>query len=290
MQGRKSGDRMKNCLKAQLFILLNRKQFKFIFSVSLALSLFAFIFNVFSYFGQYFADVRAYRDICIISSSNPFSSILVMVLPILSTAAFCDVYIDDRSSNRLSVIFQQCSSGAYYCSSLIISTLAPVFTVFVPTIINLMLNVAAFPDVSPAELTGLASNQAWLYTADSEYMTLLALKKMFILHPFLYTFTYIIFMTLYSCIGAAATYALSYFIKNRAMVIVPFFVFNTLTNVCSSAFYDRFGISISAFDYILSERAVDGINYGVYSAMLLIMLATALSVTKRNISRVGDTL
>lgn len=281
---------MKKCIKSELFILLSRRQFKFIFAVSLSLSLLSFLLNVITYYGQYTADVKPFRDICLISSSNPISSILIMILPILSVAAFCDIYIDDKKSNRLSIIFQKCRRSEYYYSSFIVSAISPVITVFIPIVANLILCAVAFPKFSAADLTGLASNQAYLYTADSEYMTMLFFKKLFILHPFIYSFLFSVFMTLYSCAGAALTYSISYFLKNRAMIIVPFFVFNLLTNICSSAIFEHFKIETSVSDYILSEVANNGINYGVFFVIIIIMLVFAIALSKINLSKLGDTI
>lgn len=281
---------MRRCIKSELFILLNRTQFKFIFAVSLSLSLLSFLINVITYYGQYTADVKSFRDICLFSSNNPISSILIMALPILSVAAFCDIFIDDKKNNRLSIIFQKCKRSEYYYSSFIISALSPVFTIFIPILTNLLLCVVAFPGFSAAELTGRASNQAYLYSAESEYMTILLFKKLFILHPFIYSFLFVLFMTLYSCAGAALTYSLSYFIKNRGMIIVPFFVLNLMTNVCSSAIFERFKISVSVSDYILSEVATEGVNYGVFFAIIIIMLVFAIALSKKNLSKLGDVI
>ncbi len=281
---------MKKCIKSELFILLNRRQFKFIFAVSLSLSLLSFLLNVITYYGQYIADVKSFRDICLLSSNNPISSIFIMALPILSVAAFCDIYIDDKKNNRLSIIFQKCKRSEYYYSGFIISALSPVFTVCIPVLLNLLLCTAAFPGFSAAELTGLASNQAYLYSAESEYMTMLLFKKLFILHPFIYSFLFVLFMTLYACAGAALTYSLSYFIKNRGMIIVPFFVFNLMTNICRSVIFERFKISVSVSDYILSEIATEGINYGVFFAIIIIMLVLAITLSKINLSKLGDVI
>ncbi|MDD6728979.1 MAG: hypothetical protein PUE08_07160 [Eubacteriales bacterium] len=279
---------MKNAIKSQLYILLNRKQYKFILAVSIALSLLSFAFYAFADFGQYMPDIKSFRDTSIISSKNMFSSILFTVLPILSVVPFCDSYIDDKKNNRLPVIFQLCSREQYFYSKLFVCAYSTVLTVGVPVFINLILGAAAFPDISTADLTGLASNQAFLYLADSEYMTTLAFKNLFISYPFLYSLIYVIFITLYAGVGAMLTYSLSFYFKNRAMIVVPFFVFNTLLNIISSFTLSNFGFEISMSDYVLSENISRGINYLAFFAIIILMLALSIVLSRINIKKLGD--
>lgn len=279
---------MKNAIKSQLYILLNRKQYKFILAVSIALSLLSFVLYAFADFGQYMPDIKSFRDTSIISSKNMFSSILFTVLPILSVVPFCDSYIDDKKNSRLPVIFQLCSREQYFYSKLFVCAFSTVLTVGVPVFINLILGTVAFPDISTADLTGLASNQAFLYLADSEYMTTLAFKNLFISHPFLYSFIYVIFITLYAGVGAMLTYSLSFYFKNRAMIVVPFFVFNTLLNIISSFTLSNFGFEISMSDYVLSENISRGINYLAFFAIIILMLALSIVLSRINIKKLGD--
>lgn len=281
---------MKNAIKSQLYILLNRKQYKFILAVSVALILLSFVFYVFTNFGQYMPDIKSFRDTFIISSNNFFSSIFFTVLPILSVVPFCDSCIDDKKNNRLPVIFQLCSREQYYYSKLVVCAFSAVLTVGIPVFINLILGAIAFPNISTADFTGLASNQAFLYLADSEYMTMLAFKKFFISYPFLYSLIFTIFITLYACVGAILTYSLSFYFKNRAMVVVPFFVINTFLNICSSFTYSNFGFEISMSDYVLSENISSGINYLVFFVIVLLMLALSMILSRINIKKLGDVI
>ncbi len=281
---------MKKCIKAQLLVLFNRRQFKFVFAFSLIFSILSFLFYAFFSFGQYESDVKSYRDVCLVSGENIFSAIFIMVLPIISTAAFCDIFIEDKKSNRLSIIFQKCKKNEYYISSSIVSMLSNIFTIFVPMLINLILCAVAFPKFSSADLTGLAGNQANLYSASSDYMNLLAFKKLFMSSPFVYSFLYIVLMTLYACAGSLITYSLSYFIKNRGMIIVPFFVINCLTNICSSAIFKIFKINISISNYITSENISYGINYKTFFIILIIMIIVSIFISLKNLKTLGDIL
>lgn len=279
---------MKNCIKAQLGVLKNRPMFKFSFIMMMLICCLSFLLNAISDFGGYEPDILAYRDMFILNNKNFFSNIIVIILPILAVIPFSDSYIEDRNKNRLPVILQYCSRKEYFASKYIATAVSAFLVIFIPLLTNLLLNAIAFEGESFNDITGHISAQRCMYNFNSEYMTLMPFKKLFISHPFVYSLIFIAFTSIYAVAGALFSYSLSYFIKNRIMIIVPFFVFSTLTNIVSSEFYIRFNIETSISNYLLSCVEYTELNYFVYIGILLILIAASLALMPPALKRLGD--
>ena len=274
---------MKLNLKNQINIFKTRGNFKFAFSIMFIICLLSFIYNVIMYYGEYMPNVKSFRDLYIGTSTNTFSNIIVLLLPFIVVLPFCDSFIEDKHKNRLPIIFQLSSKKEYYLSKYIACGLAALIVTFFPLMLNLILNVIAFPSESASSLTGLASNQDWTYAVSSEFMTIMPFKTLFISYPFLYCIIYILFYCVYSVAGSLFTFSLAYYINNRILCILPFFVISTLTNILSSVFFNHFNIDLTISNYIISSNISEGINYIAFFIEILLFLIISIILLMHSI-------
>ena len=235
-------------LQAQMKLLRVRKEFLISFFCMLVISIASFSINCVQ---QYGLDVTQYlsADKLFIGRaySNDFFTFLQFLLPLLFVLPFADSYITDRRHYILPAILSRASAKQYYFSKLSCVGLSTGTVVFLPFLLNFLLGLIAFPMTSTNySHFSLSADQSPYYTS---YMKEILFPGLFVDHPYLYNFIFLLLLTVFGMRCAVVTYQLSFLIvKNRIVLLcLPFLLNNFLI-----LFAQYTPVDISPFDYLFS--------------------------------------
>lgn len=203
--------------------LLRRKLCWFAFAVGCAISVYYFVHDVVGAYNLYEATVYTMWIETFTGSDIP--SMLYTVVPLLASVAAADVYLKDKNSGYLNVVFSKTSRKKYFKDLYLINFVVGGLTLLLPLALNLYLCFLVCPDRAPDMLhegTNLVNpmKDRVLFAA------------MYYEHPFLHACIYVVLGFIAAGIFAIIGLALGCFVKHRFLVwIGPYIIDHVLTAI-----------------------------------------------------------
>lgn len=208
-----------NSIKMQLRVIWERKVATTMFVILLALVLLNYFNNVFTYRGTDIVDMYHPMNLLTLTYYGEYSFYLMQYYPLIVVipAAF-SLYADKVSKQ---IIFIQSRVGArnYYLGKLIVVFLVTCFVFSVPFLVEIILNMIAFP----TSATGNPSNidEFQFFGLIKQYF----LSDFYIFSPYLYSVFFTLVFGVFSGILAMLTVAISTFpIKFKVLLFLPVFI------------------------------------------------------------------
>lgn len=208
-----------NSIKMQLRVIWERKVATTMFVILLALMLVNHLENVFTYRGTDIVDMYHPMKLLTLTYYSGYSFYLMQYFPLIVVipAAF-SLYADKASKQ---IIFIQSRVGArnYYLGKLIVVFLVTCFVFSVPFLIEINLNMIAFPTSATGDPFGLFGGLIKQYF----------LTDFYIFSPYWYSVFFTLVFGVFSGILAMFTVAISTFpIKFKVLLFLPVFIFLNL--------------------------------------------------------------
>lgn len=231
-----------NSIKMQLRVIWERKVATTMFVILLALVLLNYFNNVFTYKGTDIVDMYHPMKLLTLTYYSGYSYYLMQYFPLIVVipAAF-SLYADKVSKQ---IIFIQSRIGArnYYLGKLIVVFVVTCFVFSVPFLIEIILNMIAFP----TSATGNTFNydEFQFFDLIKQYF----LTDFYIFSPFWYSVFFTLVFGVFSGILVMLTVAISTFpIKFKVLLFLPVFLFLNLLYYFKNLFPE---IETSHFFYL----------------------------------------
>jgi len=206
----------RNLIKLQIKILITRKEFQYSFTLMLFFVATAFIINCFSLYGKEITSVQAANQLWFGFSqySSAVSSIVfIFVLPLISSMAFADTYYTEMNTGIYKNILTRCKKSNYIISKGIITFVSGFLVVFIPLLLSQFLSLIIAPVNSCIDVTNLPSF-IFMHTENMVF------QELFLNHPYLYNFLYIVISGIFGAVLALLSFALSFLpIRSRLLII-----------------------------------------------------------------------
>lgn len=268
-------------LGTQLRILLNRSCFQFAWLVMLVISLSAF-FNQFRFnFNSIVSWLHSVDDNFLFGNHPAARDMFLFFLPVACAVAFADSTIEEKNSGLLPAVLMRQTKTQYYFSKMLACMVAAVLVVAVPLLINFALNAIIYPTPFESEIwpDGRVAGQRAFYEIGNDLWMNMPLKSLYIQNIYLYILAYIGMAGLYAGVGAAFSYAMSYFFKYRVLVLLPFFLLQQILSLFSSFTRERWDFTLDISSFLRTAYGASFVHHSVFFIILACMvLITAFLV------------
>ncbi len=270
--------------QSQIKLLRARKEFLLSFFCMMVLAVGSFVFNCVR---QYGADVTRYlsADKLFLGryGSNDIAVLLPFLLPLLFVLPFADSYLTDRRHYILPAILSRASAKQYYFSKLFCVALSAGAVVFLPFLLNFLLGLIAFPMTSTNySHFSLSADQSPYYAS---YMKEILFPGLFVDHPYLYNFVFLLLLTAFCALCAVVTYQCSFLlVKNRIVLLcLPFLINNFLI-----LFSSDLPVNISPFDYLIAFNNAPHKRPFMLAVFFGALLLAAVLLTPLCLKKLGE--
>lgn len=237
--------------------LIRRKLCWLAFAAGCAVSVYYFVKEVFRY-DLYLQTVYTMWIESFTSSDIPY--LLYSMVPILSAIAVSDIYLADKNSGYLNVVFSKSSSGRYFGSLYLVNFIVGGLTLMLPLALNLYLCFLVCPDRAP-DLLAEGTNQVNPIGFDVLF------PQLYYTHPFFHACIYIFLGFLAAGIFATMGLALGCFVKHRFLVWIGPYLVNYVFIALSVAVFGKSRFALLNI-YAMFYDAGEGVT--VVKAVLVI--------------------
>ncbi len=203
-------------------------------------------------------------------TNSDLPTLLYNLVPLLSALAAADIYLADKNSGYLNVIFSKSDSRRYFKSLYLVNFAAGGLTLLAPLALNLYLCFLVCPDRAPdllAEGTNLVNSIGFNVLFPQLYYT----------HPFLHACIYIVLGFLAAGIFATIGLALGCFVKHRFLVWLGPYLVNYVFVALSTAAFGKsrftllsvYAMFYNAGDYVTPAKTALVIGIWLVAGTLL---------------------
>ena len=183
-----------------------------------------------------------------------------LLLPLLAVLPHAGSYFGDIKSGYIKNIYMRTKRSNYIVSKYIAVFLSGAAVVAIPLLLNLGLTAACLPSLAPENTAGTFS--IWPFTMWGELE---------ILHPYIYTFLYILIDAVYAGLLATLALVFSFYLDNRFVVLfTPFLLY-----IFAYAVTDRvLGVPrLAPLNYLQPVQQYYAIPLVVFGVMALLLVA-----------------
>lgn len=212
--------------------------------------------------------------------------ILRALLPLVVTLPFADSYFSEKKKNLLPVLLTKYKTPAsYYFSKSAAVFVSAALVVFVPFLLNMLLNLIAFPFTSLGEGTNLSTDYAAYYV--EPYINNALFPRLLVLHPYLYNILFCIAISGFAGLLGTAAYILSYFVKrSRIWVLVSVFIANNFLTLLSEMVEPK--VNFAFFNYLFAYDVSEGKKLWVFFLLLAVVLAVLAVLSRRAVLKLDN--
>lgn len=159
--------------------------------------------------------------------------------------------------------------------------------VLVPFLINMLLNLIAFPTASVADYTNVSTDQTIYYV--EPYITNGLFPRLLALHPYLYNCLFWIAISLFSGLLSVTAYVISYFVRrNRIWVLVSVFILNNLIALASDLCVPK--LNFAFFNYLFAFDQSEGKKLWMFFLLLAVLILVVAVLSHKAIAKLDNVL
>lgn len=224
-------------IKAQMTLMLKRQSFSITLTATVLLSIWLFFTNCLSVFGSWDNSVPAakYMFLGSFCYSDQIPMIFSLIIPIIATLPFADSFFEEREKSTIEYSLIRCNINSYYYSKLFTVFFSGAIVMFVPLIINYLLNFISFPIDSDVDFTMLSSDQTWIHT--TLLNRLVMFKELLIKSPYVYLLLHTLLFSIAGGLMAVVSFQISFFYnKSRAIFVCLLFIIYHIYSIVLQGF------------------------------------------------------
>lgn len=241
------------------------------------------------YYGIEFMAVPAADQLYIGRGTVSQVYLLGVLLPLIAALPFADSYFCEKQKNTLPILLTKYKTASqYFFSKGAAVFLSAVLLVLVPFLLNMLLNLLAFPISAIADYTNLSTDQSMYYV--EPYITVNVLfPRLLVLHPYLYNFLFCIAISLFSGLLGVTAYVLSYYVaRNRIWAIVSVFILNNLLAIVSGMCEPKANFAFLQYLFVIDSH--EGKKPWMFFAALAVLLLAVALLSRRAIAKLDNVL
>ena len=266
-----------NTFKSRLSLCFKQNGFVFSMTLMMIFSVGTFISNALHFKNLDTSQIIGATNLLDTSARSVFIGYFEMLFPFLAIMPFCFSYITDRQQNNISVISIRSNRTNYYISSWITAFIGGFIIIFIPLLVNFILNISTFPLNSMLDDTNMNTYSS---THIMEYWKRYLSADLYVRNPVLHNILFILIPSLFSGIVCVFVYSVSFFIKRyKLLLFLPFFWMHYIL----SAFESKFNINVYYFRYITHLEVVNGKSIGFFVILNILLLGVSSVILVKKI-------
>lgn len=277
--------KLKDSIRVQFFLMLNKKDFKISFTIVLAYCLITYVSNVLSSLKIDISMMYSSDALFALNCNSPFWSKFSVIFPYLVVLPFSFSYIEDNNINIHPYFMQRLGTNQYFKGKAIVSFIGGFIIIFIPFAINIVLNYITFP-TNHNTYYGIYNTLGYCnyllgsgIALNTQYKEFLFLN-LYLYSPFLYNLLFLIMCSTFSGILSMASTSFSYISnKIKLAIFVPVFLFFYFGQIANGISYrsDTY-INYNWLDYV-SIDSYCGKNIMLFLIILLIIVLFSIITT-----------
>lgn len=220
----------------QTKLMFKRREFQITFFIMMLISIFAFLICCYQNYGlDYSMVLAADKNFILRDMGSDFLLVLVYSLPVFVVLPFADSFYTDKTENIATLVLMRTGAKDYFFSKLKTVALSSFLVTFVPFFVNYILCLIAFPLTSISFMHKSASSEQITFYSNRTLNKIL-FPKLFVEHPYIYNFVFLIMLTVFLMLCAVLIYELSYYClnKGRLFILAGLFVANDILVILSN--------------------------------------------------------
>lgn len=256
-------------LKLEFNLLINRKEFLSVFTVSLLLMLSVFFVDCYTFLQNNIFEIPSANQLWV-GFDKRFGQVFYMfLLPLLPALAYADTYYLDNKTGVYKSILTKCRKNNYILAKGIVVFVSGFIVIFAPLLINQLLYFIIAPLYSTKNLLGWP---AYMFIPTHNMI----FKGLFLSNPYLYNILYMLLAGLVGSLAALMSYSISFITNKSRLIIVAaplviYLVGNFINMLLGKANY--------CLNYYLQGFVViRGLNADYFFIVLIISFIVSISI------------
>ncbi|MGI6600118.1 MAG: hypothetical protein ACOX3F_10560 [Kiritimatiellia bacterium] len=257
-----------NLLKTEVIFLLKRKEFLYVFTISLLFMLIAFFVDCFNLFQKDIMYIPPANQLWVGFDNQFGEAFYIFLLPLLPALAYADTHYLNNKTGAYKNILTRCRKSNYILAKGLVVFATGFAVIFAPLIVNQLLYFIIAPLSSSKNILNWP---AYMFIPTHN----MVFRNLFLNSPYLYNVIYMILASLVGSIAALMSYAIS-FVTNRsrlvivAMPLVIYLIYNFVNALLISGKY--------CLNYYLIGIGVPGLRAQYFFTVLLVIFIVSITV------------
>lgn len=289
-----------NILKSisyNLNIMMKKRTFKFSFFLVLLLCiLLPFIYAI-QYKGYAVAQLPSAYTLYVGNAMGLTWEYLQLIFPFLVIFPYSMSFYEEMKEGAILYIQTRSGRKKYYISQLVTCFIGGFIIIFIPFIINILLNAVIFPESANDYISTYdmyTDNWSGSITGSSTVFPVLSkgymMKSLYINYPQLHNAMFALLSGIVAGIMSMLAYAFSIFIKkSRLFIFLLMYVFFQIFAMLDSVLFDNWDetkiyVCTNIVTYISNGLLQTGRVYWLFFAVLLLVLLFVIRTIKRRIA------
>lgn len=273
--------RLSSSIKMQFELMINRRSFKFIFSLMMLYNLISYLKYLLMYKNL---DIFYFQTSQFLFSGNDCSTywgIFEAVFPFLVVFPFAFSFLDDTNTGIISYIAGKMGKCNYYAGKLIVCFLGGFIIIIIPFFINLFLCSITFPNnnntiLGPYNLASYCETLTGTNVIINTRFKQLPMLSLYLYSPFLYNVLFIFLLSLFTGILSMFAGACSFFLpRHKLLLFMPVYSLFWVGNLVDSMIITNNDllpyINFRWISYV-HVNFFSGRNYMVFGCFIFILL------------------
>lgn len=273
-------------LKSRLSLMLKQNGFLVSMTLMLAFSIASFAYDANHYRGSDISEIVNGYQLLATTPFSHFRGYFEMLFPFLAVMPFCFSYLTDRSRNNICIISVRGGSGHtgrryYYLSGILTVFIGSFLIIFIPMLINLLLNAATFPLNSMLDHSKQPTYEPMHFSVWKSYIA----SGLFYTHPLLHCLLWTVIPALFSGVVGVFVYSLSFLIKRfKLLLFLPFYAIHYVLSTRGDLYYMRYICYLESF---MGESGPDGgtvqspsISFLVFLSLIMLLFSAIIIAAK----------
>lgn len=267
---------MFNCIKNQYFTMVRKKNYWIAFYLILCYSFCTYILNLYNSMGHDKSSIYSSANYFAGNYNSPILTLFVLSFSIVIVLPFSFSYYDDAALQNLQLLQTRIGKKNYFISSAITSFIGSFQIIFIPFILNIILNFISFPqnDVTIFGVNG--SHSFWLNLYGKEGVTNLLFANLFLYNQDLYNIFITLILSSFAGILGVFAYAISLHIpKYKLLIFLPTYLLFFVTDHLS-----WIGFRFDLLDFVLVTNG-NRQNFCFLLLLIAIITITVSAIRKK---------
>ncbi|MBQ7755685.1 MAG: hypothetical protein IJ401_00045 [Oscillospiraceae bacterium] len=266
-----------NTFKSRLSLCFKQNGFLFSMTLMMIFSVGTFIYNALHFKNLDTSQIIGATNLLATSARSVYIGYFEMLFPFIAIMPFCFSYITDRQQNNISVISIRGSRKSYYFSSLLTAFIGGFLIIFIPLLVNFILNVTTFPLDSMLDDTNM---NTYSFSHITEYWKKYVFAYLYVKNPVIHNLLFILIPSVFSGNVCVFVYAVSFFFKRyKLLLFLPFYAVHYVL----SALESKFKINVYYFRYITQLEVLNGKSVGFFIFFNVMLVGISLIILLRKI-------
>ncbi len=282
---------LKKSINMQINLMCNKKGFQLAFALNLCFALGAYLWNVFTAWGDDVSTIVSPSAAFLLLEDNVLFDIYITIVPFIVVFPFAMSYVTDKSNMVLPALQVRGGVKTYYITKAVACFLGGVFAFLVPLLLNIFLNEITFPE---SGVTFIGDLYDWNYdggVAGTDIMMPtkwvgIWFPKLFMKFPELYNILIAFIFSVAMGVFSVFVYSVSFYLtKHKILLFVPLYVIIAMCNTFELLLGNRYPFTCYKILYYITGNTMYGKNPMFMYTFFVVMGIVTVALIGRQIQK-----